>query len=229
MSNLRDAIVRMALRRPYLYLLVTLVISIVLMEVLVEIAEHTFIKPALQQLELQFIAYVQQFVTPPLTAEVMLVTASGSSTFYLLASALVCCWYLYSRQKDRLYLYLVCLCGGGILNQVLKRIFERVRPDIFPVIAESGYSFPSGHAMGAICFYGILAYFAGLGLRSKPLRWGLLAAAGIYILLIGLSRVYLGVHYPTDILAGYAAGATWLFFCITLHRIFRKRYYRKIE
>ena len=65
MSNLRDAIVRMALRRPYLYLLVTLVISIVLMEVLVEIAEHTFIKPALQQLELQFIAYVQQFVTPP--------------------------------------------------------------------------------------------------------------------------------------------------------------------
>ena len=96
MSNLRDAIVHMALRRPYLYLLVTLVISIVLMEVLVEIAEHTFIKPALQQLELQFIAYVQQFVTPPLTAEVMLVTASGSSTFYLLASALVCCWYLYS-------------------------------------------------------------------------------------------------------------------------------------
>ena len=118
MSNLRDAIVRMALRRPYLYLLVTLVISIVLMEVLVEIAEHTFIKPALQQLELQFIAYVQQFVTPPLTAEVMLVTASGSSTFYLLASALVCYWYLYSRQKDRLYLYLVCLCGGGILNPV---------------------------------------------------------------------------------------------------------------
>ena len=206
MSNLRDAIVRMALRRPYLYLLVTLVISIVLMEVLVEIAEHTFIKPALQQLELQFIAYVQQFVTPPLTAEVMLVTASGSSTFYLLASALVCCWYLYSRQKDRLYLYLVCLCGGGILNQVLKRIFERVRPDIFPVIAESGYSFPSGHAMGAICFYGILAYFAGLGL----------AASDVY------KRQ--GVHYPTDILAGYAAGATWLFFCITLHRIFRKRY-----
>lgn len=112
MSNLRDAIVHMALRRPYLYLLVTLVISIVLMEVLVEIAEHTFIKPALQQLELQFIAYVQQFVTPPLTAEVMLVTASGSSTFYLLASALVCCWYLYSRQKDRMYLSpVISACG----------------------------------------------------------------------------------------------------------------------
>lgn len=101
MSNLRDAIVRMALRRPYLYLLVTLVISIVLMEVLVEIAEHTFIKPALQQLELQFIAYVQQFVTPPLTAEVMLVTASGSSTFYLLASALACLLLVFIQQAKR--------------------------------------------------------------------------------------------------------------------------------
>ena len=81
MSNLRDAIVRMALRRPYLYLLVTLVISIVLMEVLVEIAEHTFIKPALQQLELQFIAYVQQFVTPPLTAEVCSLRQAGPVLF----------------------------------------------------------------------------------------------------------------------------------------------------
>lgn len=229
MSNLRDAIVRMALRRPYLYLLVTLVISIVLMEVLVEIAEHTFIKPALQQLELQFIAYVQQFVTPPLTAEVMLVTASGSSTFYLLASALVCCWYLYSRQKDRLYLYLVSLCGGGILNQVLKRIFERVRPDIFPVIAESGYSFPSGHAMGAICFYGILAYFAGLGLRSKPLRWGLLAAARHLYPAYRLEPCLSGGALSDGYLAGYAAGSDLVIFCITLHRIFRKHYYRKIE
>lgn len=166
MSNLRDAIVHMALRRPYLYLLVTLVISIVLMEVLVEIAEHTFIKPALQQLELQFIAYVQQFVTPPLTAEVMLVTASGSSTFYLLASALVCCWYLYSRQKDRMYLYLVCLCGGGILNQVLKRIFERVRPDIFPVIAESGYSFPQRSRYGSDLFLWHPGIFCRIGIAK---------------------------------------------------------------
>ncbi|WP_177563659.1 phosphatase PAP2 family protein [Phascolarctobacterium sp.] len=222
MKNFWDAIIRMTLRRPHLYLLITLIISIILMEVLVEVAEHTFIKPMLQQVELQAIAYVQQFVTPPLTVEVMLVTASGSTSFYFFASLLVCGWYLYSKQRDRLYMYVVCLAGGGILNQVLKRIFERVRPDIFPVIAESGYSFPSGHAMGAICFYGILAYFAGLGLKNRTMRWLLMAAAGAYILLIGLSRVYLGVHYPTDILAGYTAGATWLFFCITLHRIFRK-------
>lgn len=222
MNNWRDAMIRTTLRRPYLYLLVTLIISIVLMEVLVEIAEHTFIKPALQEMELHFIAYVQQFVTPPLTVEVMLITSSGSSTFYLLVSLLVCSWYLYSKQRDRLYLYLICIGGGGVLNQVLKLIFERVRPDIFPIIAESGYSFPSGHAMGAICFYGILAYFAGLGLKNRTVRWLLMSSAGIYIVLIGLSRVYLGVHYPTDILAGYAAGATWLFFCINLHRIFRK-------
>ena len=197
MSNLRDAIVRMALRRPYLYLLVTLVISIVLMEVLVEIAEHTFIKPALQQLELQFIAYVQQFVTPPLTAEVMLVTASGSSTFYLLASALVCCWYLYSRQKDRLYLYLVCLCGGGILNQVLKRIFERVRPDIFPVIAESGYSFPSGHAMGAICFYGILAYLYP-AYRPEPCLSGGALSDGYFSRLCSWSDLVIFLYYAAS-------------------------------
>ncbi len=222
MKRWQDAVIQMALRRPYLYLLVTLVISVVLMEVLVEVAEHTFIKPALQQLEVSFINYVQQFVTPAVTIEVILITSIGSSTFYFFASFLVCGWYLYSKQRDRLYLYIACLGGGGVLNQVLKRIFERVRPDFLPVIIENGYSFPSGHAMGAICFYGILAYFAGLGLKKRTLRWLMMVVAGVYIILIGLSRIYLGVHYPTDVVAGYAAGATWLFFCITLHRIFRK-------
>lgn len=88
MKNFWDAIIRMTLRRPHLYLLITLIISIILMEVLVEVAEHTFIKPMLQQVELQAIAYVQQFVTPPLTVEVMLVTASGSTSFYFFASLL---------------------------------------------------------------------------------------------------------------------------------------------
>lgn len=222
MSSWRSAMIQLALRRPYLYILAALAGSILLMALLVEIAEHTFIKAALQHLELQFINYVQQFMTPALTVETKLVTASGSSKFYFWASFVICGWYLYSRQKHRLYLYLVCLIGSGVLNQTLKHIFERVRPDILPVIHAGGYSFPSGHAMGAICFYGILAYFAGLGLRNKLLRWLLMLTAGFYILLIGLSRVYLGVHYPTDVLAGYAAGAVWLWCCITLHRIFRK-------
>lgn len=222
MKQWQDAIIRFTLRRPHLYLLISLVISILVMEVLVEVAEHTFIKPTLQSMELSVIAYVQQFITPTITVEALLVTTSGSSTFYAVAGLLVAAWYLYSKQRERLYIFAICLLGGGILNQILKRIFERVRPDFLAVIAEHGYSFPSGHAMGAICFYGILAYFAGIGIRSKPWRWFIMFLAGFYIFLIGLSRIYLGVHYPTDVLAGYAAGALWLAACINLHRIFKK-------
>ncbi|HEX6922907.1 MAG TPA: phosphatase PAP2 family protein, partial [Bacillales bacterium] len=93
-------------------------------------------------------------------------------------------------------------------------IFQRQRPEIHRLIEVTGYSFPSGHAMGSFVFYGMLGYFFILFLKSEYLKAGsTLLMAGL-IFMIGFSRVYLGVHYPSDVLAGFAAGGAWLTICI---------------
>jgi undecaprenyl-diphosphatase len=101
--------------------------------------------------------------------------------------------------------------GAGILNQVLKAIFQRARPDLIPSPFElSSYSFPSGHAMGSIACYGMLAFVVMRLARGWPARLAIGVVAWLIILGVGLSRVYFGVHYPTDVLGGFLAGGTWL-------------------
>lgn len=102
--------------------------------------------------------------------------------------------------------------GGEISTFVLKTLIERVRPPFpMPGFIESSYSFPSGHAMIAVAFYGFLIYTI-----AQQRRWLRVERVYLYwflvplIALIGVSRVYLGVHYPSDVLAGYALGALWL-------------------
>jgi undecaprenyl-diphosphatase len=97
------------------------------------------------------------------------------------------------------------------LDQILKLCFHRPRPEAFFGLAiPATYSFPSGHALTATCFYGVLAGL--LAARTRPLagKAGLWALAATLAALIGLSRVYLGVHYPSDVLAGYAAAVVWM-------------------
>jgi len=97
------------------------------------------------------------------------------------------------------------------LNTVLKLSFHRGRPDPFFNLATPGsYAFPSGHALFALCFYGVMAQIWSDSRRSRELRWMIWSAAVCLIGLIGLSRIYLGVHYPSDVLAGYAAAIVWI-------------------
>ena len=105
--------------------------------------------------------------------------------------------------------------GAGVLNEVLKLTFQRARPSLFPgPFHLTTYSFPSGHAMGSFACYGMLAYVGIRLLRSRPSKILLALAAVLLVLGVGLSRVYFGVHYPTDVLGGYIAGAIWLAFTI---------------
>jgi membrane-associated phospholipid phosphatase len=105
--------------------------------------------------------------------------------------------------------------GAGALNEVLKLTFQRVRPSLFPgPFHLTTYSFPSGHAMGSLACYGMLAFVGIRLLRSRPSKLLLGLAAVLLVLGVGLSRVYFGVHYPTDVVGGYIAGAIWLAFTI---------------
>ncbi|PZU57575.1 MAG: phosphatase PAP2 family protein [Sphingobium sp.] len=104
---------------------------------------------------------------------------------------------------------LLAVVGGTLLNLGLKQVFAAPRPDLLPHLdIVRSYSFPSGHASGNLIFLGALAMIAG--------RRGVWACSGVLIFLIGFSRVWLGVHWPSDVLAGWTIGVGWLLFCTAL-------------
>ena len=106
------------------------------------------------------------------------------------------------------------------LNQLLKQILQRPRPTEYRIIEESGYSFPSGHAMNGIVFYGFLVYLLYKMIKNKPLKYSLMILINIVVFLVGLSRIYLGVHYTSDVIAGYLFGFAYLIISISLLRKF---------
>ena len=125
----------------------------------------------------------------------------------LLLSALA--FYLKGRSISAALL-IVSTTGGIVLTTVLKAVFERARPDLFDSgYSASFYSFPSGHATVAVGFYGTLALLLAWRLTG-PSRWTVVAVGAVLVLLIGFSRLYLGVHYPRDVIAGFLAAPLWV-------------------
>ena len=97
-----------------------------------------------------------------------------------------------------------------ILNQILKRILQRPRPTEFRIVEETGYSFPSGHSMVSMAFYGYLIYLIYKYIKNKYIKWTLIILLGTLICLIGISRIYLGVHYTSDVLGGFLLSISYL-------------------
>ncbi len=117
----------------------------------------------------------------------------------------------------------IALAGGGAigLNLLLKKLFARARPQLWErVVDVRFYSFPSGHAMISMVIYGLLGYF--LGSRFPKQRWLIYSLTVVLVAVIGLSRLYLGVHWPTDVIAGYTAGLVWLITCILSLEIWKE-------
>lgn len=107
------------------------------------------------------------------------------------------------------------LASIGVLNQILKNIIQRPRPIGFRLVEESGYSFPSGHSMASMAFYGLIIYFIYKNIKNKTVRNSICIALSALIFLIGISRIYLGVHYASDVLAGFLISIAYLIVYIT--------------
>ena len=103
-----------------------------------------------------------------------------------------------------------------LLNLLLKNIVSRPRPSDFRIIEESGYSFPSGHSMISMAFYGLLIYLIYKNFKNKYIKWSLIVVLSLLIILIGISRVYLGVHYLSDVLAGFLLAISYLIIYISV-------------
>jgi undecaprenyl-diphosphatase len=148
----------------------------------------------------------------PVADQVMLffTTIGDTPVLTLLLGLIVAALWSKGRWIDAAGL-VVAGAGGGLLNQLLKAIFQRVRPDLVPSPFHlTSYSFPSGHSMGSIACYGMLAFVLMRLLRRRTHRALVALAAALLVFCVGLSRVYFGVHYPTDVAGGFLAGGTWL-------------------
>jgi undecaprenyl-diphosphatase len=155
--------------------------------------------------------------TPPLTAFMRFMSLFGRLWMLGLMAVPVAALLLRARSHRRLYAFAATIVGGAVLNPALKEAFRRARPSGIDALATShGYSFPSGHAMGSMLFFGSLAYVIYFSIdHSRRLRVLAVALCVLLILTIGASRVYLGVHYLSDVLAGFAAGLCWVAVCLS--------------
>lgn len=151
-----------------------------------------------------------------------LITFWGNALVISVGTALIGFWLLKRKRRDQMGFLSTVVGGATCLNLILKQIFARPRPD-YPhaYLTETGFSFPSGHAMISIAFYGAIAYLAYTYLKSFRAKLRVSLGALLISGFIGFSRLYLGVHYITDVLAGWAAGMTWLAVCILVDQLRR--------
>ncbi|MFY4775650.1 phosphatase PAP2 family protein [Metabacillus sp. RGM 3146] len=157
------------------------------------------------------ISFVQGFETPQITALMKFLSWIGSGTIVLILAIIsLLVFRKILMHRSEVILYVSVVLGSAILNQILKSLFHRSRPSLHRLANATGFSFPSGHSMEAVAFYGILAFILW---RHTPTSWGrglLIFFSTLMILGIGISRIYLGVHYPSDVLGGYLCSICWL-------------------
>lgn len=153
---------------------------------------------------------IHQWASPTLTLVAGSLSFLGSVAVIMTLAVITAASLLYVSRGRACLLLTIVMLGAVALNNGLKNMVQRPRPVPFFGTNPESYSFPSGHALYATCFFGILAIiFAGRS-RSSYCRAAAWAGAIVLIMGIGFSRVYLGVHYPTDVLAGYLVGTCWI-------------------
>lgn len=154
---------------------------------------------------------IHQYASPALTSFMRVVTVLGAPSVLLTLSILSAAGFLFAKRNRGLFLLVITMIGAVVLDVALKLSFHRTRPvPFFDALPPSSYSFPSGHAIASFCFYGTIAAIISARTRSHVIRITVWALAAFLVTLIGISRIYLGVHYPSDVLAGYGAAFIWV-------------------
>jgi undecaprenyl-diphosphatase len=152
------------------------------------------------------------------------ITALGSPTVLGLATLATCGFLVLQRMARTAAFVFVATTGGWVLNAMLKAIFQRARPDVVPHLqAVMTLSFPSGHAMTSAVVYLTLGALTMRVADRRLTKLYCMAMAMLMTLLVGTSRVFLGVHYPTDVLAGWLVGMLWALACWTVERRIERR------
>lgn len=158
----------------------------------------------------QWISYTIQ---DPVTNVFKIITNLGSAIPIITICVSSFCFFKNKKYGTYISLNLICIV---ILNQLLKHIIQRPRPTEHRIIDETGYSFPSGHSMVSMAFYGFLIYLIYQYIENKYWKYFLCVILSVLILFIGISRIYLGVHYPSDVVGGFCFSIAYLILYINI-------------
>jgi undecaprenyl-diphosphatase len=197
-----------------IFLVVGVVIAVAGTLGFAELGEHVR-EGSTQTFDVAVLQWLGQHHTPLLTSAAVELTYLGTGVVVLMVVGVSALFLWHTEHKHSARLLLAAVAGNILLNGALKLVFNRPRPSVFDwqTIAVSS-SFPSGHAMSATVCYGTVAYLVARLQKHHWARALTLTAAVILILLICVTRLYLGVHYPSDVLAGIIVGLAWASFCM---------------
>jgi undecaprenyl-diphosphatase len=167
---------------------------------------------------------LERLRTPALTGRVIEVSAMGSAPVLLLLALLVYSVILRARDWPGFFHLSVTLLGAGVLSRLLQHLYDRARPDdLVPIIVVTKGSYPSAHLFGAAACYATFAFFYARYARGLATEVACHLAAAAIVILIGVTRVYLGAHHATDVIGGITAGWAWAFFIAALFTALNSR------
>jgi undecaprenyl-diphosphatase len=175
------------------------------------------LKGATLRFDLAVRDWVHQFASPAMTRAMTAISLLGYNIL-IVALVVAVAAFLFVGWRRAAGWLAVTMAGALALDLALKYAFRRPRPQVFFGVAPHSYSFPSGHALCSFCFYGVLAGLIAARTRSRALRVAVGVIAATLVVAIGLSRIYLGMHYPSDVVAGYLAAAVWVSGLLVLDR-----------
>lgn len=155
-------------------------------------------------------AWVHGLVSPTLTGVMQGFSFVGSVGMQMGLTLAAIVLFLYWGRRRAASLLAITMTGAAVLDVALKLAFHRARPVPFFGTSPGSFSFPSGHALGSVCFYGALAVILSAHITQRSTKAILWGVAVFFIAMIGLSRIYLGVHYPSDVIAGYSVAIVWV-------------------
>jgi membrane-associated phospholipid phosphatase len=185
------------------------------------IAEDYLTGDPIVRWDVHLAAWLHTHSSPSLVSLFEVVTYAGDAVFLAVVTATACLLLVRRRAVNEAGLLVLVAIGIEVVNGGLKLLFHRPRPELAFIHLDT-YSFPSGHAASSVAIYGVLA-FLFVRRRSWPARAGVVSAAAVLVAVVGFSRIYLGVHYLSDVLAGFSLGAAWLFAWLVLYELCGRR------
>lgn len=205
---------------PYVItLIVALVVVVGGINLFIELTE-TLKSDLLADYDQAITQYVISLRSPNLTKFLMFVTNVGDFYGYVIVVGIFTLLSIFVFKSWKYILQIVfVLVLSSISNLILKRFVDRARPGIEHMVSVETLSYPSGHAMSAIAFYGFLIYLFYRFKMNMVLKSVIILILVLLIFSIGFSRIYLGVHFPSDIAGGYIAGFIWVVFCVVLFNL----------